>query len=86
MIGAFGVGFYSSFLVADQVSVASVPPPSKEDPYPVQHIFSSTADEATFEIYPDPRGNTIGRGSEITLYIRPEDSEFLEQERLVQLM
>jgi heat shock protein beta len=66
LIGAFGLGFYSSFLVADKVYVSSLPPPTAANPNPVQHVFSSGADEASFEVYPDPRGNTLGRGTEIT--------------------
>ncbi|TFK75925.1 HSP90-domain-containing protein [Pluteus cervinus] len=86
LIGAFGLGFYSSFLVADRVYVASVPPPSKESPEPVQHVFSSSADDSSFEIYEDPRGNTLARGTEITLVLKPEDAEFLEQQRLAELI
>jgi HSP90 family molecular chaperone len=66
LIGAFGLGFYSSFLVADKVYVSSLPPPTAANPNPVQYVFSSGADEASFEVYPDPRGNTLGRGTEIT--------------------
>jgi len=66
LIGAFGLGFYSSFLVADKVYVSSLPPPSPANPNPVQHVFSSSSDEPSFEIYKDPRGNTLGRGTEIT--------------------
>lgn len=66
LIGAFGLGFYSSFLVADKVYVASIPPPSQKNPNPVQHVFSSATDDAAFDVYPDPRGNSLGRGTEIT--------------------
>ena len=66
LIGAFGLGFYSSFLVADKVYVSSLPPPTAANPNPVQYVFSSGAEEASFEVYPDPRGNTLGRGTEIT--------------------
>jgi hypothetical protein len=59
-----------SFLVADQVYVASVPPKSEKNPNPVQHVFSSSSEESSFEIYPDPRGNTLGQGTEITLIIK----------------
>ncbi|KAF8974761.1 Hsp90 protein-domain-containing protein [Flammula alnicola] len=72
LIGAFGLGFYSSFLVADRVQVASIPPKSAKNPNPVQHIFASSADDSTFDVYPDPRGNTLGRGTEITLFLKPD--------------
>lgn len=69
LIGQFGLGFYSSFLVADKVTVASK---SNEDP--VQHIFESQAEAAGYSIAEDPRGDTLGRGTEITLCALAIDS------------
>ncbi|PPQ69873.1 hypothetical protein CVT24_003208 [Panaeolus cyanescens] len=86
LIGAFGLGFYSSFLVADSVEVASVPPKTAKNPNPVQHVFASSADDSTFEVYPDPRGNTIGRGTEITLHLKPEAAEYLDEGSLSALV
>lgn len=86
LIGAFGLGFYSSFLVADRVHVASIPPKSAETPEPVQHVFTSDADDSSFEIFPDPRGNTLGRGTEITLYLKPDALEYLENSKIIELM
>ncbi|KAF4574637.1 heat shock protein 90 family protein [Pleurotus pulmonarius] len=86
LIGAFGLGFYSSFLVADRVYVASLPPATAQNPNPVQHVFSSSADDSSFEIYPDPRGNTLGRGTEITLVLKNEDLEYLDADRLTDLI
>lgn len=86
LIGAFGLGFYSSFLIADKVYVASIPGKSKKNPNPVQHVFSSSAEDSSFEIFPDPRGNTLGRGTEITLFVREEHSEYLETQRLTELV
>jgi len=62
LIGQFGLGFYSSFLVADRVEVAS-----KSNGDDSQWIFESKADAAEFTVRKDPRGNTLGRGTEITL-------------------
>ncbi|KAG6814166.1 hypothetical protein H0H92_000842 [Tricholoma furcatifolium] len=86
LIGAFGLGFYSSFLVADRVTVASIPPKSAKVPVPAQHVFSSSADDASFEIFPDPRGNTLGRGTEITLFLKPDALEYLEEAKITELV
>ncbi|KAJ7507789.1 heat shock protein Hsp90 [Mycena galericulata] len=86
LIGAFGLGFYSSFLVADRVYVASIPPKTAETPNPIQHVFSSSADDSSYEIFPDPRGNTLGRGTEITLYLKEDATEYLETDRLTALV
>ena len=80
MIGQFGVGFYSIYLVSDRVAVAS-----KSNDDPVQHVWSSTAD-GNFIVSDDPRGNTLGRGTEITMYLKDDASEFLSDERLEQLV
>lgn len=86
LIGAFGLGFYSSFLVADKVYVSSLPPPSAANPNPVQHVFASSSEEPSFEVYKDPRGNTLGRGTEITLVLKKEALEYLEEEKVKQLV
>eukprot|EP00938_MAST-03A_sp_MAST-3A-sp1_P000704 g704.t1 len=79
LIGQFGVGFYSVYLVADKVRVTSK---HNDD---VQHVWESTADN-TFSVAEDPRGNTLGRGTEITLFLKDDASEFLDQSRLETLI
>jgi len=80
MIGQFGVGFYSSFLVADRVKVSSKSPSD-----PVQHTWDCQNGESNFVIYEDPRGNTLGRGTEITLYLKEDAMEYLDPLRLKEL-
>ena len=76
LIGQFGVGFYSAFLVADRVAVVSK---SADDP--VQHVWQSTA-AGSFTVAPDPRGNTLGRGTEVVLHLRDDSLEWLDPARL----
>merc|ERR1711871_1247925 len=79
LIGQFGVGFYSAYLVADKIQVTSK---HNDDS---QHIWESTAD-ATFTIAEDPRGDTLGRGTEIKLFMKEDASEFLEQSKVEDLV
>merc|ERR1719390_168269 len=76
LIGQFGVGFYSAFLVADKVSVTS-----KCNDDPVQHVWESTAD-ASFTVVDDPRGNTLGRGTRVTLHLKEDAHDFLSEDKL----
>jgi heat shock protein beta len=78
LIGQFGVGFYSSFLVADTVIVTSK---HNEDK---QYIWESDANE--FTIVEDPRGDTLLRGTTITLVLKEEAMEFLEPHTLKNLV
>lgn len=77
LIGQFGVGFYSAFLAADRVTVVS-----KSNADPDQHIWESDA-SGSFTITKDPRGNTLGRGTEIVLHLK-EDAKatYLDQKEL----
>jgi len=76
LIGQFGVGFYSAFLVADKVSVTSK---CNEDP--VQHVWESSAD-ASFTVVDDPRGNTLGRGTRVTLHLKEDAHDYLSEDKL----
>jgi len=79
LIGQFGVGFYSSFLVANKVEVSSK---SNDDE---QHIWTSTAD-AKFFVTKYPRGDTLGRGTRVTLYLKDDASEYVEQDKIKNLV
>jgi len=78
LIGQFGVGFYSAFLVSDKVTVIS-----KSNLDPVQHIWESAADQ-NFSVRPDPEGNTLGRGTRITLHLK--DRYYLHEKTLTELI
>jgi hypothetical protein len=75
-----------SFLVSPTVEVSSLPPPTPENPSPVQHTFFSSASGYSFTVQPDPRGNTLGRGTEIVLNIGEEDMNFLSTTQLKDLV
>lgn len=79
LIGQFGVGFYSIYLVADKVQVVTK---NNDDD---QYVWESSAD-GEFTIAKDPRGNTLGRGTEITLFLKEDAVEFAKQDRLQELV
>ena len=58
--------------MAERVYVSSLVAKSEKNPEPKQYIFSSSAEDSSFEIYPDPKGNTLGRGTEITLVLKDD--------------
>jgi len=72
LIGQFGVGFYSVYLVADWVTVAS-----KSNAAAKQFVWESAA-QGTFTIAEDPRGNSLGRGTEIVLRLKEDAKEFAD--------
>ncbi|XP_044007272.1 endoplasmin homolog [Aphidius gifuensis] len=78
MIGQFGVGFYSGFLVANKIVVTSKHNDDK------QHIWES--DSSSYSIVEDPRGDTLKRGTTISLYLKDEASDFLEQDTIKNLI
>lgn len=79
LIGQFGVGFYSAFLVANKVVVTSK---ANDDE---QHVWTSTAD-AKFFVTKDPRGDTLGRGTRVTLFLKDDAVEYVEQDKIKNLV
>src|SRR6202453_2342980 len=76
LIGQFGVGFYSAFIVADRVTVLS-----KRADAPAVRWDSDG--EGTYEIQTHDKAD---RGTEVIMHLREEDKEFLEPSRLKQLV
>lgn len=80
LIGQFGVGFYSAFLVADKVSVAS-----KNNAEPKQYIWESSA-ASSFTIAEDTEGQKLERGTRITLHVKDDASEYLSPSKVKDLV
>ncbi|MGO9931318.1 MAG: molecular chaperone HtpG [Steroidobacteraceae bacterium] len=76
LIGQFGVGFYSAFIVADKVTVLS-----KRADAPAVRWESDG--EGQYQIQSSAKAD---RGTEVILHLRDEDKEFLEAGRLRQLV
>jgi heat shock protein beta len=79
LIGQFGVGFYSVYLVADFVEVRS-----KHNDDDKQWVWQSKAD-GNFAISED-EGEPLGRGVEINIYLKEEAQEYLEETKLQALV
>ncbi|KAI9091934.1 hypothetical protein K1719_027869 [Acacia pycnantha] len=83
LIGQFGVGFYSAFLVAERVVVSTKSPRSDK-----QYVWESVADSSSYTIREetDPE-KQLRRGTQITLYLRGDDKyEFSEPTRIQNLV
>lgn len=82
LIGQFGVGFYSAFLVSDKVVVSTKSPKSEK-----QYVWESEANANSYTIREETDHNKlIPRGTRITLYLKRDDKDFSHPERIEKLI
>lgn len=84
LIGQFGVGFYSAFLVADKVTVQSRAADGDDK---TQWVWEATAGSHQYKIYEDaPDATPVSRGTRVTLHLKEDAVELADPVRLARLI
>ncbi|KAL1561013.1 heat shock protein 90-6, mitochondrial [Salvia divinorum] len=82
LIGQFGVGFYSAFLVPERVEVSTKSPKSDK-----QYVWESEANSSSYTIREDSDpAKHISRGARLTLYLKHDDKGFAHPKRVEKLV
>lgn len=80
LIGQFGVGFYSAFLVADRVTVQT-----KSNADDKQWVWQSSMGTTNYTVKPDD-GESLIRGTRITLHLKEDAEDFCDPRKLQDLV
>ena len=78
IIGRFGLGFYSAFMVADKVEIQTLS--YQDGAEPVRWVCDGST---SFEI---TEGSRTDRGTDVILYLNKESEEFLQENRLEEIL
>lgn len=82
LIGQFGVGFYSAFLVSDKVVVSTKSPKSDK-----QYVWEAEANASSYTIREETDSDKLlPRGTRLTLYLKHDDKGYAHPERIQNLV